>query len=195
MFSWGSKPKTSESSYSSPVLGLKLPDKNEVAAVELKTIADKYKKRTDQIDLHIRKAAKDRELAKKLSASYIHNYYVMIDISVLLNQYADFFQNIKEILAKSDVQLEQLNAQSFQDLEKLTRQEMDKFTTKFTDQAEKVKKLFMTYNMQEQAAKLSAVPQFTSQVSRAAEESKALNNPPSSYGGTKRRQYRKKKST
>ena len=171
MFSWG-KPKEPTPT-ASPTLGINLPENNRVAAVELKSLADGIKTRSEKIDRQIKHAAKDREFAKKLSASYIHNYYVMIDISTLLNQYADFFKSIKEILAQSDVQLEQLNAQSFQDLEKLTRQEMDKFNMKFTDQAEKVRKLFMTYNMQDQAAKLAAVPQLASQVGRAAEESLA----------------------
>lgn len=200
MFSFMSPKQSPEA----PKLGINLPDDNKVAAVELKDIADKYRKRTEQIDQQIKKANKDRELSKKLAASYIHNYYVMIDISSLLNQYAEFFQSIKEMLAKSDVQLEQLNAQSFQDLEKLTRQEMDKFTYKFSEQAEKVRKLFLNYNMQDQAAKLTAVPQLTSQVSAAADNAAALRR----VGGSKkhlkkndksisngRRQHQKKKGS
>ena len=167
MFSWATG--SSKTEPSTP-MGANLPADNKVALVEFKQIADKYKARSEQIDRHIRKASKDRELANKLASSFIHNYYVMIDISTLLNQYAEFFQSIKEMLSKSDVQLEQLNAQNFQNLEKLTRQEMDKFTSQFNDQAVKVKKLFETYNMAEQAAKLSAVPQYTANVALAADE-------------------------
>lgn len=168
MFSWATG--SSKTDPPSTPMGANLPADNKVALVEFKQIADKYKARSEQIDRHIKKASKDRELANKLASSFIHNYYVMIDISTLLNQYAEFFQSIKEMLSKSDVQLEQLNAQNFQNLEKLTRQEMDKFTSQFNDQAVKVKKLFETYNMPEQAAKLSAVPQYTANVALAADE-------------------------
>lgn len=168
MFGWLSSSKTPEN----PMLGINLPPDNKVAAVELKNIADKYKTRSEQIDKQLKKASKDRELSNKLASSFVHNYQVMIDISVLLNQYADFFQSIKEVLSRSDVQLEQLNAQNFKNLELITRQEMDKFTSKFNEEGVKIKKLFETYNMTEQAAKLSAIPQLTSEVSFAAEEVK-----------------------
>lgn len=191
MFSWvtGSSDKSSPSS---TPMGVNLPADNKVALVEFKQIADKYKARSEQIDRHIKKASKDRELANKLAASFIHNYYVMIDISTLLNQYAEFFQSIKEMLSKSDVQLEQLNAQNFQNLERLTRQEMDKFANQFNEQATKVKRLFETYNMTEQAAKLSAVPQYASQVAVAADEAIRATVP--KYGGKKhlRKQQPKK---
>lgn len=191
MFSWvtGSSDKSSPSS---TPMGVNLPADNKVALVEFKQIADKYKARSEQIDRHIKKASKDRELANKLAASFIHNYYVMIDISTLLNQYAEFFQSIKEMLSKSDVQLEQLNAQNFQNLERLTRQEMDKFANQFNEQATKVKRLFETYNMSEQAAKLSAVPQYASQVALAADEAIRATVP--KYGGKKhlRKQQSKK---
>jgi hypothetical protein len=187
MFNWSSKSKQqpSTSTSDSPTFGIKLPDNsNKVAAAELKNITESFKKRNETIKGHLNKASKDRELANKLAANYIHNYHVMIDISVLLNQYAEFFNVIKDVLANSDIQVEQLNAQNFQNLERLTRQEMDKFTSKFTEQAGKVKKLFETYNMTEQAAKLSAVPTLTSQVGIAAEE--ALKALPPKYGGTKK---------
>lgn len=187
MFSWVTKGNQPEQ----PPMGVNLPADNKVALVEFKQIADKYKARSEQIDRHIKKASKDRELANKLASSFIHNYYVMIDISTLLNQYAEFFQSIKEMLSKSDVQLEQLNAQNFQNLERLTRQEMDKFTNQFSEQANKVKKLFETYNMTEQAAKLSAVPQFTSQVGIAADEA-ILATPPKSGGKNHLRKQRAK---
>jgi monoamine oxidase len=168
MFNWLKDEKNTEN----PTLGINLPPDNRVAAVELKNIADKFKNKSEQINKHLKKATKDRELANKLASSFVHNYQVMIDISVLLNQYADFFQSIKEVLSRSDVQLEQLNAQNFQNLELLTRQEMDKFTGKFNDQATKIKKLFETYNMNEQAAKLGAIPQLTGEVAYAAENVK-----------------------
>jgi hypothetical protein len=65
-------------------------------------------------------------------------------------------------------------------------QEMDKFTTKFTEQAEKVKKLFVSYNMNDQAAKLSAVPQFTTDVAAAAEEAIRAAPPKTTFGGSKK---------
>jgi hypothetical protein len=174
---WGAKKEnTAKSSDSSSSFGIKLPDDNKVAAVELKSIADKYKERSKKIDDHIKKASKDRELANKLAANYIHNYKVMIDISSLLNQYADFFQSIKNVLSNSDVQLEQLNAQSFQNLELLTRKEMDKFTSKFNEQAGKVKKLFEAYNMSSEAAKLNIIPQSTNEVSLLAEDAVKLRS-------------------
>lgn len=173
-------PETSTSTF-----GVKLPEDNRVAKVELDELAKKYTDRSKKIDDHLKKAAKDRELANKLAASFIHNYYVMIDISSLLNQYAEFFATIKDTLLKSDTQLDQLNAQNFQNLERLTRQEMDKFTMKFTEQAEKVKKLFTTYNMADQAAKLSAVPQLATNVAMAAEEA-IKAGPPKSFGGSQK---------
>lgn len=176
---WGPKKENAgKSSDSSSSFGVKLPDDNKVAAVELKSIADKYKERSQKIDAHIKKASKDRELANKLAANYIHNYKVMIDISSLLNQYADFFQSIKNVLSNSDVQLEQLNAQSFQNLELLTRKEMDKFTSKFNEQATKVKKLFETYNMSSEAAKLNIIPQSTNDLSLIAEDAVKLRTQP-----------------
>jgi hypothetical protein len=192
MFNWStnkSKQQPPTSISSSPTFGVKLPEDNKVAAVELKNITESFVKRNKTIETHLNKASKDRELANKLAANYIHNYYVMIDISVLLNQYAEFFNTIKDVLANSDIQVEQLNAQNFQNLERLTRQEMDKFTSKFTEQATKVKKLFETYNMTEQAAKLSAVPTLTSQVGIAAEE--ALKALPPKYGGGRKKHLRK----
>lgn len=170
-------------STNSQMFGVKLPDDNKVAKIELNALAKKYAERSKKIDDHIKKATKERELANKLAASFIHNYNVMIDISSLLNQYAEFFQQIKDLLMKSDSQLEQLNAQNFQNLERLTRQEMDRFTSKFTEQAEKVRKLFVTYNMNDQAAKLGTIPQMTSDVSTAAEN--VLRATPPKYGGQK----------
>ena len=155
-----------------PMLGINLPPDNKVAAVELKNIADKYKLQSEKLDKHIKKASKDRELANKLASSFVHNYQVMIDISVLLNQYADFFQSIKEVLSRSDMQLEQLNAQNFKNLELLTRQEMDKFNVKFSEEGAKIKKLVETYTMTEQAATLSAVRQLAGGLSVAAESVK-----------------------
>jgi hypothetical protein len=175
MFNWGKSKNSSSSSpsssSSSQIIGINLPDDNKVAKIELREIAEKYEKRSRTIDAHLRKSEKDKQLANKLAASFIHNYHVMIDISVLLNQYAEFFQTIKESLLKSDVQLEQLNAQNFQNLEKLTRQEVDKFTVKFSEQAQKVQKLFQSYNMNEEARKLGMIPGLTSEVTNAAEES------------------------
>lgn len=187
MFNWTS-PKTQQSTNSSTnsSFGIKLPENNKVAAVELDSIVKTYKDRSQKIDAHLKKAAKDRELANKLAASYIHNYYVMIDISVLLNQYAEFFKSIKDVLSSSDIQLEQLNSQNFQNLERLTRQEMDKFTHKFGEQAQKVRKLFVDYNMSEQAAKLDSIPSLTNQVSSTAENVMRLNKPNPTYGGQKK---------
>lgn len=182
MFTWINKPDEPKEA----TFGVKLPGNN-VAKVELAKIADQYSKSSKKIDDHLKKAAKDRELANKLAASFIHNYYVMIDISSLLNQYAEFFATIKDTLMKSDTQLDQLNASNFQNLEKLTRQEMDKFTTKFTEQADKVKKLFETYNMNDQAAKLSAVPTLTANVAVAAENAiKATPPKTASFGGSQK---------
>jgi hypothetical protein len=170
-----------------PSLGVNLSE-NRVAKVELNALSKKFVDEREKISKHMTKMNKDREVADKLAGHFIHNYYVMIDISSLLNQYAEFFATIKDALIKSDIQMDQLNAANFQNLEKLTRQEMDKFTTKFAEQADKVKKLFVSYNMNDQAAKLSAIPQMSVDLGTAAEAAiqAAPRKPPTSFGGSKR---------
>lgn len=187
--SWFFSPKTSEPKS----FGVNLPD-NKVAEAEMKDIVDAYRKREAKAKDTVHVATKLKSFSNKLAGAYVHNYKIMVDMGNLLHQYAEFFQQIKDLLSKSDLEYDQLNAQSFENLEKLTRREMDRFTTKFNEQADRVRRLFMTYNMSEQADKLSAVPQMTGNVSRAAEETYDLLRQGSSprYGGTQK--YLKKAS-
>lgn len=169
--------------------GVNLPD-NRIAETEMKNIVNAYRKREEKAKDTVKVATKLKSFSNKLAGTYIHNYRIMIDMGNLLHQYAEFFQQIKELLSRSDLEYDQLNAQSFENLEKMTRREMDRFTSKFNDQADKVRRLFLTYNMGEQAEKLSAVPSMTSDVSRAAEETLETLRQTNKYGG--RQKYLKK---
>lgn len=136
---------------------------------------------------------KERVLADRLATAYVHNYSVMVDITGLLNQFAEFFKTMKDILNRSNIQLDQLNSDAFQNIERLTRQEMDRYTTKFYEQSQRVQKLFQDYQMHDKANKLASIPGMTQQLTEAADAVKMAKAASGGKGPKKARKPREPK--
>lgn len=154
---------------------------------ELESMTKSVTARERSLKRHLAINAKERVLADKLASAYVHNYSTMIDITGLLNQFADFFRTMKEIMKQSNIQLDQLNSEAFQNIERLTRQEMDRYTNKFYEQSQRVQKLFQDYQMNDKAMKLASIPGMTQQLSDAADAVKLAKAASGGKGGPKGR--------
>lgn len=151
---------------------------------EFEKMTSNVAKRERSLRRHLSINAKERVLADKLATAYVHNYSTMIDITGLLNQFAGFFKTMKDILKQSNIQLDQLNSEAFQNIERLTRQEMERYSTRFYEQSQKVQKLFQDYQMYDKANKLASIPGMTQQLTEATE---ALKVARASSGGKGRK--------
>jgi hypothetical protein len=155
---------------------------------EFNKMTNDVTKREKNLRRHLNINAKERVLADKLATAYVHNYSTMIDITGLLNQFAGFFKTMKDILKQSNIQLDQLNSDAFQNIERLTRQEMDRYSTRFYEQSQKVQKLFQDYQMFDKANKIASIPGMTQQLTDSVD---ALKVARTATGG-KARKSRKK---
>lgn len=123
-------------------------------SAEITEVGQKFiktnKKYRDEID----KYKKIADFNKRLSGSYIANVYAMIDVSNLLNDYASFFNVLKEEIMKTDGQIGSLQAADIQYLESLTKSKIEEFSNRFIENSDKVKVLYTKYGQQDEVNKI-----------------------------------------
>lgn len=142
---FGSAPPNSAPTSS---FGANLPIGNKALSAEISNVGDKFSKTNEKYRNEINKYKRIADFNKKLSVSYIANIHAMIDVSKLLNDYALFFNLLKDEIMKTDGQIGSLKAEDIQYLESLTKAKIDEFSNSFTANAEKVKKLYIHYDQQ-----------------------------------------------
>lgn len=92
---------------------------------------------------------KYKDIAKfnqQLTRSYISNMKVMVDVSDLLNNYANVFSSLREEFAKMESALgKPLELADFEYLENLTKTKIDVLNSEFQKQSNGIKKLYAEY--------------------------------------------------
>ncbi len=148
--------KTSNTSKTSVSFGANLPVGNKALSAEISEVGQKFVKTNTKYRTEIDKYKKIAEFNKKLSSSYIANIHAIVDVSKLLNDYALFFNILKEEINKTEGQIGTLQASDIQYLENLTKAKMDEFSSKFIEQSEKVRGLYTKYGQEEEAKTISS---------------------------------------
>lgn len=150
-------PSSSPSSSSPSVsFGANLPVGNKALSVEISEVGQKFAKTNKKYRDEIDKYKKIADFNKKLSSSYIANVQAAIDISKLLNDYALFFNMLKDEINKTEGQIGTLQLADIQYLENLTKAKMEQFSSRFIEQSEKVRILYTKYGQQEEAKTLGS---------------------------------------
>jgi len=136
---------SSDKETSTPSLGINLGAKDAMSTDfenVTKTIRSTSRKYTSEI-------GKYKEIAafnKKLSESYMQNLQAMVDVSRLLEQYANIFFILREEIEKMEKALGiELRVEDFQYLENMTKDRMAELTTKFNKEADDLKKLYSKF--------------------------------------------------
>lgn len=166
--------------------GANLPVGNKALSAEISEVGHKFvranKKYRDEID----KYKKIAEFNKKLSSSYITNVHAMIDVSKLLNDYALFFNLLKEEIEKTEGQIGTLKTEDIQYLENLTKAKMEEFSNRFVEQSEKVKVLYNKYGQPDEARTIGTAQEYLKGVvSNAGVTYQGLLNATRQKGGKK----------
>lgn len=181
--------KTSNTSKTSVSFGANLPVGNKALSAEISEVGQKFVKTNTKYRTEIDKYKKIAEFNKKLSSSYIANIHAIVDVSKLLNDYALFFNILKEEINKTEGQIGTLQASDIQYLENLTKAKMDEFSSKFIEQSEKVRGLYTKYGQEEEAKTISsAQEQLKNTVTNAGITYQSLlNSTKSSAGGASKK--------
>lgn len=195
MFAWMSGNNTEQAKTAAPATTLGAVIQTNTMKQEFEKMTKDVATRERSLKRHLTINAKERVLADKLATAYVHNYSTMIDVTGLLNQFAEFFKTMKDILKQSNIQLDQLNSEAFQNIEHLTRKEMDRYTNKFYEQSQKVQKLFQDYQMHDKANKLASIPGMTNQLTEAVDALKVARTSSGGKGLKKATKKGGKKST
>lgn len=153
-----------------PSFGLKV-NASKFKAVELKDMDDKFKVTSEKLGSEISKYKKVASLNKKLTESYLLNYKAMIDISKLLNDYAEIFNRLKEVLSKyNEIEISPVDLKH---LEEITRAQMDKINTEFSQHSTKIKNLYSKYGLEDELGKLNTVDLQAREVGNLSDEALA----------------------
>jgi len=147
---------STNSTTATPALGVNIGknDKNINQEIEqvTKQIQRTNKKYTDEID-------KYKEIAKfnqKLTQSYVQNLQVIVDVSKLLEQYANVFYVLREETQKLEKTLGMdFNIQEFQYLENMTKDKMQELNAQFFKETEGIKKLYEQFGKPDEVRNIS----------------------------------------
>jgi hypothetical protein len=131
--------------------GANLPIGNKALSAEIEEVGQKFVKTNKKYINEIDKYKKIADFNKKLSSSYIANVHAIIDVSKLLNDYAAFFNLLKDEINKTDGKIGTLQSSDIQYLENLTKAKMEEFGNKFIEQSGKVKDLYIKYGQESEA--------------------------------------------
>lgn len=137
-------------------------------AIKINEIEDKFSKTDQKIKAEIGKYKQIAALNKKLTESYVTNYYAMIDISKMLKDYSDVFDKLSDILKKYD-QIE-ISPADIDHLKNITRSKLDELTNDFNKQSSTIKSLYAKYNMGNELTKLSGVEPLAKNVGTTVDE-------------------------
>jgi len=117
-----------------------------------KQIQRTNKKYTDEI-------SKYKEIAKfnqKLTQSYVQNLQVIVDVSKLLEQYANVFYVLREETEKLEKTLGvDFNIAEFQYLENMTKDKMYELNTQFLKETTNLKSLYEKFGKTEEAKSIT----------------------------------------
>jgi hypothetical protein len=143
-------------SSSSSEFGISTSSQNKVKdAIKLDEIDKKLSGTNDKIQAEMRKYKQIAQLNKKLTESYLTNYYAMIDVSKLLKDYAEIFDKLSAVLKKYE-QIE-ISPIDMEHLKSITRSKLDELTGEFNKQSSTIKSLYSKYNMSTELNKISTV--------------------------------------
>jgi len=202
-FGFGNTSSANGAKSTSVSFGANLPVGNKALSAEISEVGQKFVKTNKKYRDEIDKYKKIAEFNKKLSSSYIANVHAIIDVSKLLNDYALFFNILKEEISKTEGQIGTLQASDIQYLENLTKAKMEEFSNKFIDQSDKVRGLYTKYGQETEAKMItSAQEQLKSTVSNASttynsliSETRNTEAPKGGFmGGSKKKRVIKKKN-
>jgi hypothetical protein len=97
---------------------------------------------------------KYKEIAKfnqQLTKSYVENMKVIVDVSELLNSYANVFSSLRDEFGKMEEAMgKPLDFSDFQYLENLTKNKIETLNSEFQKQSEGIKKLYAEYGKPEE---------------------------------------------
>lgn len=205
-FLGSSKPSNSSTSVKPPnssaspsvSFGANLPVGNKALSAEISEVGQKFAKTSKKYRDEIDKYKKIAEFNKKLSSSYIANVQAIIDVSKLLNDYALFFNMLKDEINKTEGQIGTLQTADIQYLENLTKAKMEQFSSRFIEQSEKVRTLYNKYGQQEESKIIgSAQESLKTVINNAGITYQTLLNStkqPTSIGGAKPKRSTTKKT-
>lgn len=141
---------------SSSEFGISTSSQNKVKdSIKLDEIDKKLSGTNDKIQTEMRKYKQIAQLNKKLTESYLTNYYAMIDISKLLKDYAEIFDKLSTVLKKYE-QIE-ISPIDMEHLKSITRSKLDELNGEFNKQSSTIKSLYSKYNMSTELNKISSV--------------------------------------
>ena len=171
-----------------------------------KNISQEIEQVTKQIQRTNRKytdeITKYKEIAnfnKKLTQSYVQNLQVIVDVSKLLEQYANVFYVLREETEKLEKSLGmEFNIDDFRYLERLTADKMMELNNMFMKETSDLKNLYEKYGKKDEAKTIADAQQLMSTATRDSKttfdrvaELDRLSKMPPVGGGAKRR-YRRK---
>lgn len=184
MFLFPSKSKSAS-------FGANLPIGSKGLSSEINEVGEKFTKTSKNIKSEIEKYKKINEFNKKLSASYVNNMHVMVDVSKLLNDYAQFFNLLKTQLDNMG-DIGHLKQEDIAYLENLTRAKMESFASDFIKQSDNVKSLYEKYGQNKEAEKLSSAQQSLRSVIDNADLTYSDLKELVKGGGKKKKTYKKR---
>lgn len=139
----------------SPTLGINISASDGINT-ELAHVTSKLRSTNKKYTDEIVKYKEIAEFNKSLSASYMQNIKAMINVSQLLEQYANIFNVLKEETDKLEKALGvQLNVQDFQYLENMTKDKMAELNDKFIKETDSLKKVFDKYGKKQESEDIS----------------------------------------
>jgi predicted nucleic acid-binding Zn-ribbon protein len=163
--SWlfGSKPVTTPTTTFGVVASSKVKN-----AVKIDEIEKRISGTSDKLKTEMTKYKQIAALNKKLTESYVTNYYVMVDISKLLKDYSEIFDKLSVVLQKYD-QIE-ISPIDMDHLKNITKAKLDEINGDFSKQTNNIRSLYTKYNMGSELTKLSAVDPLTKNVGSSVDD-------------------------
>ncbi len=171
-----------------PVLGINLGPKENIN-VELDKVTSQIQKTNKRYTDEIAKYKEVAAFNKKLSDSYVRNLQAMVDVSKLLDQYANVFVVLRQETEKLEKALGMdFKIEDFQYLENLTKDKMAELNNNFIKETESLKKLYDKFGKREEIANIEESQRLMkASISNASTTYQKLVELDKQSGGKKRR--------
>lgn len=119
---------------------------SEKIKAEIESVQGSLLKNSKHYQDNIKKYKDIAKFNQHLTRSYISNMKVMVDVSDLLNNYANVFSSLREEFTKMESALgKPLELADFEYLENLTKTKIDALNNEFQKQSSGIKKLYAEY--------------------------------------------------
>lgn len=131
------------------------------AGTELKTTSKKVRQALGDYKNY-------QELYKITSRSYYANLSAMLDVSKMLNDYASFFNILREEISKTTGVLGTLQPTDIEYLENLTKEKMAQFSQSFITETNKVKGIYQKFGQNDELSRIQSAQEAMQSTNDAA---------------------------